>query len=247
MFHWVTEPSAWIALATLTALELVLGIDNIIFISILVGKLPESERASARRLGLLLAMGMRIGLLVGLTWIMGLTRDLLTVFGHGWSGKDVILLSGGLFLIVKSTMEIHDKLEGEKGHASAHVRGVFGAVIVQIVLLDLVFSLDSVITAIGMAQQIGVMILAVVLAVIMMMALAGPIGDFVHRHPTFKILALAFLLLIGVTLVAESFGQHINKGYIYFAMAFSFLVELLNLKIVRSREGPLQLREPYAK
>lgn len=242
---WITNPEIWIALVTLTALEIVLGIDNVIFISILAGKLPESQQAKARRLGLALAMITRILLLLSLTWIIRLTKPLFSVVGHEISGRDLILIVGGLFLLAKSVHEIHGKLEGEEGELSARVAPGFTGVIVQIMLLDVVFSLDSVITAVGMAQHLGVMIAAVILAVIVMMFSAGAIGDFVHRHPTVKMLALSFLLLIGVNLIAEGFHQHIPKGYIYFAMAFSVFVEMLNLRLKRVTP-PVHLRDAYA-
>ncbi len=244
--EWLTDPQIWIALVTLTALEVVLGIDNIIFISILAGKLPENQQSRARTLGLALAMLMRIALLFSLTWIMRLTFPLFSVFGNEISGRDIILIAGGLFLLAKSTYEIHDKLEGEEGHSSARVASSFASVIIQIMLLDIVFSLDSVITAIGMANQLWVMITAVVIAVAFMMVSAGPISDFVHRHPTVKMLALSFLLLIGVSLIAEGLDQHIPKGYIYFAMAFSVFVEMLNLRMRRYKVEPVKLRKPYS-
>ena len=239
---WLTSPETWIALFTLTVLEIVLGIDNIIFISILAGKLPASEQGRARRVGLALAMLMRIGLLLSLTWIMRLTAPLFAVLGHPISGRDLILIVGGLFLIAKSTFEIHDKLEGEQGYANPRGRATFAAVIGQIVMLDIVFSLDSVITAVGMARQVGVMVAAVVIAVAVMMVAARPVSDFVHRHPTVKMLALSFLLLIGVALLADGLGQHISKGYIYFAMGFSVFVEMLNLRI-RKVSAPVDLHE----
>lgn len=243
---WILNPEIWIALATLTALEIVLGVDNIVFISILAGKLPAAIQARARRVGLAAAMLMRIALLLSLSWIIGLTAPLFSLFGHGFSGRDLVLIAGGLFLLAKSTFEIHDKLEGETGRAAARVTPSFSGVIVQIMLLDIVFSLDSVITAVGMVNQVGVMIAAVMLAVGVMMVAAGPISDFVTRHPTVKMLALSFLLLIGLSLLVEGFGQHISKGYIYFAMGFSVFVEMLNLR-VRRREAPVTLRQPYAK
>jgi len=240
--EWITDPQVWIALLTLTALEIVLGIDNIIFISILAGKLPPSRQARARTLGLGVAMLTRIALLLSLTWIMKLTAPLFTVLGQEISGRDIIVVLGGLFLIGKSTFEIHDKLEGVE-HTRREGRGVsFAGVLVQIALLDIIFSLDSVITAVGMANQVGVMIAAIVLAVLFMMYASGPISRFVEHHPTVKILALSFLLLIGVSLVAEGFDQHIPKGYIYFAMAFSVFVEMLNMR-VRSPH-PVHLRGP---
>jgi predicted tellurium resistance membrane protein TerC len=243
---WLGNPETWIALLTLTVLEIVLGIDNIIFISILAGKVPAQQQARARRLGLVGAMGTRILLLASLAWIIRLTAPLFTVMGHPFSGRDLILLAGGLFLIYKSTHEIHDKLEGESGRASTRAPASFGNVVGQIVLLDIVFSLDSVITAVGMARQLGVMITAVVIAVGIMMFSATAISDFVHRHPTIKMLALSFLLLIGVTLLADGLGQHIAKGYIYFAMGFSVFVEMLNLRL-RARSAPIALREAYTR
>ena len=239
---WLTSPETWIALLTLTVLEIVLGIDNIVFISILAGKLPEAEQQRARRTGLALAMLMRIALLLSLTAIMRLTAPLFTALGHPVSGRDLILIGGGLFLIAKSTFEIHDKLEGERGHANPRARATFASVIGQIVLLDIVFSLDSVITAVGMARQVGVMVAAVVIAVGVMLLAAGAVSDFVHRHPTVKMLALSFLLLIGVALLADGLGQHISKGYIYFAMGFSVFVEMLNLRL-RKVTAPVDLRE----
>lgn len=242
---WLADPQAWIALTTLTALEIVLGIDNIIFISILAGKLPESEQPKARTIGLMLAMITRIVLLFSLSWIMRLTAPIVTIFSNEISGRDVILLAGGLFLLAKSTHEIHEKLEGEEGRASAKAVASFASVIVQILLLDIVFSLDSVITAVGMVDRISIMIVAVMVAVVFMIFFAGAISDFVHRHPTVKMLALSFLLLIGVTLVAEGLDQHFPKGYIYFAMAFSVFVEMLNLKMRGRAAAPVKLREPY--
>jgi predicted tellurium resistance membrane protein TerC len=244
MFDWITNPEIWVALLTLTTLEVVLGIDNVVFIAILADKLPEKDRERARRVGLSLAMFIRIALLLTLTWIMGLTKPWFTVIGHGVSGRDLILLLGGLFLIAKSTHEIHDKLEGEEGHATARAPAKFAGVIVQILLLDIVFSLDSVITAVGMVDQIPVMIAAVVIAVLFMLWFAGAISGFVNRHPTVKMLALSFLLLIGVALIAEGLHHHIPKGYLYFAMAFSVFVELLNLRI-RRKSAPVQLHDAY--
>jgi predicted tellurium resistance membrane protein TerC len=240
--EWLSNPEVWIALLTLTALEIVLGIDNVVFISILAGKLPLAQQARARRLGLTLAMVMRIGLLFSLAWIIRLTAPLFSVFGEEISGRDLILLLGGLFLLAKSTHEIHQKLEGEPGHISTRTAASFGAVIVQILLLDIVFSLDSVITAVGMVDEIAIMVAAVMIAVGFMLVFAGPISSFVERHPTVKMLALSFLLLIGFALVAEGFDQHIPKGYIYFAMAFSLGVEMLNLRLRRPAE-PVQLHE----
>ena len=242
---WLTDPTAWLAFGTLTLLEIVLGIDNVIFISILAGKLPGDQRAKARRIGLALAMLMRVGLLLVITWIVRLTEPLFAVFGHDVSGRDLILLGGGLFLLGKSTFEIHDHLEGEHGDKSRRVAASFVSVIVQIMLLDIVFSLDSVITAVGMAEDVGVMIAAVVVAVGFMMFFAGTISKFVEKHPTLKMLALSFLILIGVTLIAEGLGQHISKGYIYFAMSFSVLVEILNIKVVGRAPQPVQLHQPY--
>jgi predicted tellurium resistance membrane protein TerC len=239
---WLSAPETWIALLTLTVLEIVLGIDNIIFISILAGKLPAGEQPRARTVGLALAMVTRILLLLSLTGIMRLTRPLFSPFGHPFSGRDLILLLGGLFLLWKSTREIHDKLEGEEGRQNVKAGATFGGVIVQIALLDIVFSLDSVITAVGMVRQVGVMIAAIVLAVLVMLVAAGPISDFVHRHPTLKMLALSFLLLIGVTLIADGLGQHIPKGYVYFAMGFSVFVESLNLRLLR-KAPPVHLKE----
>jgi len=242
--EWLSDPQIWIAFLTLTVLELVLGIDNVIFISILSGKLPAEQQPKARYIGLTLALAMRVILLFSLTWVMGLTEPLFTVFNQSVSGRDLILLVGGLFLIAKSTHEIHGSLEGEEGHASRKVYASFASVIVQIMLLDIVFSLDSVITAVGMVDNIWVMIAAVVISIIAMMLFAGSIGAFVQRHPTIKMLALAFLLLIGVTLIAEGLHQHISKGYIYFAMAFSVFVELLNLRL-RKKAEPVHLHNAY--
>jgi len=244
-FSWVSSAEGWIALGTLTVLEIVLGIDNIVFISILAGKLRMEDRDRARKIGLSLAMFIRILLLLSITWVMGLTAPLFTVLSQDISGRDLILLLGGLFLIGKSTHEIHDKLEGHEGQGSARVAASFTAVIVQILLLDIVFSLDSVITAVGMAEHVSVMILAVVIAVGVMLVSAGTISDFVERHPTVKMLALSFLLLIGVSLIAEGFDQHISKGYIYFAMGFSIFVEMINLR-VRGKSEPVHLKQPYA-
>ncbi len=242
--EWLSSPEAWIALVTLTFLEIVLGVDNVIFISILAGKLPQDQQKKARQLGLGLAMFMRIALLASLAWIVKLTTPLFDIMGHDVSGRDLILLLGGLFLMAKATFEIHDKLEGEHGRASAKVAPTFASVIVQILLLDIVFSLDSVITAVGMANDLAVMFTAVVIAVGVMMGAAGAISDFVEKHPTVKMLALSFLLLIGVSLVAEGFHQHIPKGYIYFAMGFSVFVEMINLRI-RSKAEPVHLHQPY--
>ncbi|MGH7458533.1 MAG: TerC family protein [Longimicrobiaceae bacterium] len=241
---FLADPQIWIALATLTVLEVVLGIDNIVFISILSGKLPPSQRGRARQIGLALAMIMRVALLFAISWVMGLTRPLFELLAQEISGRDLILIAGGLFLLAKATFEIHDKLEGEEGRSEARAAVSFGGVIFQIVLLDAVFSLDSVITAVGMAEDLWVMITAVVVAVGFMMVSANTIGDFVERHPTVKMLALSFLLLIGMTLVAEGLEQHIPKGYIYFAMGFSVFVEALNLRLKR-RPQPVKLRAPY--
>jgi predicted tellurium resistance membrane protein TerC len=238
------DPQVWIALATLTFLEIVLGVDNIIFISILSGKLPDEQQPRARRLGLLGALVTRILLLMSLAWIIRLTAPWFTILGQEISGRDLILILGGLFLLGKATYEIHDKLEGEAGHASRKVPASFLSVIVQIMLLDIVFSLDSVITAVGMVDQLWVMVTAVIIAVAIMMLSAEPISAFVHRHPTVKMLALSFLLLIGVSLMAEGFDHHIPKGYIYFAMGFSVFVEMINLRL-RKVTQPVQLHEPY--
>lgn len=240
--EWLTNPEVWIALGTLTALEVVLGIDNIVFISILAGRLPEHQQERARRTGLFLAMITRIGLLLTISWIIGLTAPLFGVLGQEISGRDLILVAGGLFLLAKSTHEIHQKLEGDEGHKAARVAPSFAAVITQILLLDVVFSLDSVITAVGMVDEIWIMITAVVIAVFFMVLFARPISAFVDRHPTVKMLALSFLLLIGFTLVAEGFDQHIPKGYIYFAMAFSVGVEMLNLRLRKPGTPPVELR-----
>jgi predicted tellurium resistance membrane protein TerC len=244
MMDWLTNPQTWIALVTLTSLEVVLGVDNVIFVSILAGKLPKAQQPRARRLGLFLAMFMRIGLLASLSWLIRLTAPLFGLLGHDFSGRDLILIVGGLFLIGKSTFEIHEKLEGEEGHGSARVVSSFASVIVQVMLLDIVFSLDSVITAVGMANDLAVMVTAVVLSVGVMMLSADGVAAFVERHPTVKMLALSFLLLIGVSLVADGMHQHIPKGYIYFAMAFSVFVEMINLR-ARSKVKPVELRHPY--
>jgi predicted tellurium resistance membrane protein TerC len=238
-----TQPGTWVSLLTLSVMEIVLGIDNIVFLVILAGRLPAEEQPRARRLGLALALGTRLLLLLAITWLMGLTEELFRLLGHGFSGRDLILGLGGLFLIGKATFEIHDKLEvrhEEKAEAPAG-RAAFGLVLAQIALLDVVFSLDSVITAVGMVQHFSVMATAMVLAVAVMLVFSGPIAAFVERHPTMKMLALSFLLLIGVMLVAESTGRHIERGYVYFAMAFSFGVELLNIRASRRREAPVRL------
>lgn len=245
--EWITQPEVWISLLTLTALEIVLGIDNVIFISILAGKLPREQQARARKTGLMLALVTRILLLCSISWVMGLTRVLFTlpVLHAEITGKSLILLAGGLFLIGKSVVEIHEKLEGADGHATSNLSKVsFQAVIIQILLLDIVFSLDSVITAVGMANRLWVMITAVIIALGVMLAFAGAISDFVNRHPTLKMLALSFLILIGVMLVGDSLGHHIPKGYIYFSMAFAFLVEMLNLRL-RAKAKPVELHQPY--
>jgi predicted tellurium resistance membrane protein TerC len=240
---WLLDPQAWIALATLTALEIVLGVDNIIFISILVARLPERDRQRARVVGLALAMLTRILLLLTLAWIMTLTRPLLEVAGRSVSGRDLILFAGGLFLLWKSVHEIHNALEGEGEPAAGGRRAGFAAVIAQIAVIDIVFSLDSVITAVGMVDRVAVMVSAIVLAVAVMMFAAKPIGDFVDRHPTVKMLALSFLILVGFALVAEAFNVHVPKGYIYFAMAFSVGVEMLNLRIRARRGAPVRLHK----
>lgn len=243
---WLRDPQAWLALGTLTALEIVLGIDNIIFISILASKLPQKQQPRARFWGLTVAMVTRLLLLFSLSWLMSLTAPLFEMFAHEISGRDIILIAGGLFLLIKSTLEIHEKLEGEEGHASARSAASFGSIMVQIALLDIVFSLDSVITAIGMANHVSVMATAIVIAVLVMMAASGAINQFIDRHPTIKILALSFLLMIGVMLIGEGLEFHIPKGYIYFAMAFSVFVEMLNAKIRHRRAEPLKLRQRYA-
>lgn len=242
--EWLANPQIWISLTTLTLLEIVLGIDNIIFISILAGKLPAEQQNKARMLGLVLALITRILLLSMIFVVTQLKQELFTAFGHGFTGKDLVLLAGGLFLIWKSVHEIHGHLEGEEHEKSSKVRATMGGVILQIIVVDIVFSLDSVITAIGLVQEIWVMIAAVILAMLVMIAAAKSISDFVNRHPTVKMLALSFLLMIGVMLVAEGCGQHINKGYIYFAMAFSFLVEMLNIR-TRKKPKPVELHQPY--
>ncbi len=241
--EWLADPHAWIALFTLTALEIVLGVDNIIFISILVGRLPEHQRQRARTLGLAFAMITRIGLLLSLAWVMTLTEPLFTILGKEISGRALILIGGGLFLLWKSVHEVHNSLEGEEEHAAGAVRTGFAAVIVQIAIIDIVFSLDSVITAVGMVDQVSIMVLAIVAAVAVMMFAAGPIGGFVDRHPTVKMLALSFLVLIGVALIAEGGGYHIPKGYIYFAMAFSVAVEMLNIRVRAQRQNAVKLRK----
>lgn len=266
MMELLTDPAAWIAFLTLTSLELVLGIDNVIFISILVDKLPAARRDFARRLGLFLAMFMRIGLLLVLSWIVGLVEPLLALYTQDggmkvalgavpvqdgvreWlalSGRDLILIAGGLFLIWKSTGEVHQLMEGEEGHSSSAVKATLGAVIAQIIIIDLVFSLDSIITAVGMVDTVAVMIAAVIASVGLMMVFAAHIGHFVSAHPTIKMLALSFLVVVGLTLLLEGFGHHVPKGYIYFAMAFSVLVEMLNIRVRRKAAKPVKLHEPY--
>jgi predicted tellurium resistance membrane protein TerC len=241
MVEWLTSPEAWIALGTLTALEIVLGIDNIIFISILVGRLPEGQRVFARRMGLGLAMVARLGLLFSISWVMGLTEPWITVFTHAISGRDVILVGGGLFLLAKATHEIHNSLEGREEGDSTVVAVSLGMVLMQIAVLDIVFSLDSVITAVGLVDQVSLMAIAIILAVLVMLVAAKSIGDFVDEHPTIKILALSFLLLVGVTLMVEGFDVHVPKGYIYFAMAFSVTVEMLNIRMRKKRVIPVKL------
>ena len=247
MIELLSDPQVWVAFLTLTALELVLGIDNVIFISILVDKLPPQRRDLARRIGLFLAMFMRIGLLFLLSWIIGLTEPLFSLFRQELSGRDMILIGGGLFLIWKSTKEIHQLLEGERGAASSAVAATFSAVIAQIAIIDLVFSFDSIITAVGMVDQIEVMVAAVVVSVALMLLFAGGIGRVVSAHPSIKMLALAFLLVIGVVLIADGFDHHIPKGYVYFALAFSVAVELLNIRMKRQPGRPAQLHEPYTR
>ena len=246
MLALLSDPQIWIAFATLTALELVLGIDNIIFISILVDKLPKAQQETARKIGLFMAMFMRIGLLFVLSWIVGLTEPFFTVFGKDISGRDLILILGGLFLIWKSTGEIHQSLEGEEAHATSAVKATFTAVILQIMVIDIVFSLDSIITAVGMVDELAVMVAAVVVSVGLMMLFASSIGRFVSDHPTIKMLALAFLVVVGVVLVAEGFGHHVPKGYVYFAMAFSLGVEMLNIWMRKRSAKPVKLHSAYS-
>jgi predicted tellurium resistance membrane protein TerC len=243
VFEWIASPEAWVALATLTALEIVLGIDNIIFISILVGRLPERQRNFGRRVGLMLAMGMRLGLLFSISWVMGLTDTWFTVLDQAISGRDVILITGGLFLLAKSTHEIHNSLEGVEDSHQPVMSATLGPVLFQIAVLDIVFSLDSVITAVGLVEQVSIMAIAIILAVGVMLVAARSIGEFVDNHPTIKILALAFLILVGVTLIVEGFDVHVPKGYIYFAMAFSVVVEMLNIRMRRKRAEPLRLHK----
>lgn len=245
MFEWLTSPEAWVALATLTALEIVLGIDNIIFISILVGRLPEHQRKFARTVGLGLAMITRLALLFSLAWVMGLVDPLFSVLGHPVSGRDIILIGGGLFLIAKATHEIHGSLEGAiESERNVAVSGL-AMVLVQIAILDIVFSLDSVITAVGLVDQVPIMAIAIIIAVGVMLFAAKPIGDFVDAHPTIKILALSFLVIVGFTLMVEGFDVHVPKGYIYFAMAFSLAVEMINIKMRKSADRPVELRKDY--
>lgn len=241
--EWLTDPQVWIALVTLTGLEIVLGIDNIIFISIQASKLPVHLQDKVRRIGLGLAVFIRVGLLFSLSWLMGLTVPLLSVFGNEISGRDLILITGGLFLMWKSTVEIHEKLEGNETVSAGQLGTTFGSVLLQILMLDIVFSLDSIITALGMAEQLGVMIAAVIIAVFFMVIFSGKISAFVDQHPTIKMLALSFLLLIGVALIGDGLDMHIPKGYIYFAMGFSVMVEMLNLKMRRS--NPVKLHQPH--
>lgn len=247
MLELLSDPQAWVAFATLTALELVLGIDNIIFISILVDRLPAAQRDRARRLGLFGAMFMRVGLLLALAWIIGLTAPLFTVLGEEISGRDLILVGGGLFLLWKSVHEIHQLMEGVEGERSAAVGASFGAVLGQIMVIDLVFSLDSIITAVGMVKQVEIMVAAVVASVALMMLFAGAIGRFVSAHPTIKMLALAFLVVVGVVLIAAGFDHEVPKGYVYFAMAFAVAVELLNIRMRKRAAQPVHLHEPYAR
>ncbi|MBA3725165.1 MAG: TerC family protein [Armatimonadetes bacterium] len=243
--EWMSDPAAWAAVVALTALEIVLGVDNVVFIAILAGKLRPEEQAKAWKVGLALALLLRVALLLALGWVLGLGATLFTVFGHGVSGKDLILLVGGLFLIYKAVHEIHEKLEGQEGEISAKVAASFGAVVTQIAIINIVFSLDSVITAIGMVEEVVLMIIAVVLSTVLMLVFGQSVARFVDKHPTVKMLALAFLVLIGVNLIAEGAGQHISKGYTYFAMAFAVGVEILNTRI-RARSEPVHLRAPYS-
>ena len=246
MFEWLAHPDAWIALGTLTALEIVLGIDNIIFLSVLVGRLPEKQRVFTRRVGLGLAMIARLALLFSISWIMGLTEPWLTVFSHTISGRDLILVGGGMFLLAKATLEIHHSLEGSEESDPAVGAASLGMVLIQIALLDIVFSLDSVITAVGLVEQLSIMAIAIILAVVVMLMAAKSIGDFVDEHPTIKILALSFLILVGVTLMVEGFDVQVPKGYIYFAMGFSVAVEMLNIRMRRKRAAPVKLHSRYA-
>jgi predicted tellurium resistance membrane protein TerC len=242
---WLFNLDIWLSLLTLTALEVVLGIDNLVFIAVLVGKLPKEQRARAQRLGIIMALVPRLVLILAIAWVIGLTEPLFTIFGHGFSGKDLVLFVGGLFLLYKATHEIHDSLEGDEGHSSARVHASMAAVVTQIALLNLVFSIDSVVTAIGMANEIWVMAVAIILSMVVMLVAAGPVAGFVERHPTVKMLALSFLILIGTTLMADAFGVHVPKGYIYAAMGFSIFVEALNMA-QRRRARPVHLRQAYA-
>ena len=246
MFEWLARPDAWIALGTLTALEIVLGIDNIIFISVLVGRLHEKQRVFARRVGIGLAMIARLALLFSISWVMGLTEPWLTVFSQEISGRDLILVGGGMFLLAKATLEIHHGLEGSEESDPVVGAASLGMVLIQIAVLDFVFSLDSVITAVGLVEQVSIMAIAIILAVVVMLMAAKSIGDFVDEHPTIKILALSFLILVGVTLMVEGFDVHVPKGYIYFAMAFSVVVEMLNIRMRRKRASPVKLHSRYA-
>jgi len=247
MLELLTSPDAWIAFLTLTALELVLGIDNIVFISILADKLPEHQRDLARRIGLSFAMLSRIALLLLLSWIIGLTAPLFSVLGQEISGRDLILIGGGLFLLYKSTKEVHQLLEGEEGEGSTRVFASFTSAIIQIIIIDTVFSLDSIITAVGLVDEIAIMVAAVIAAVGLMMLFAGPVGRFVSAHPTIKMLALSFLFMIGAVLIADGLGHHVPKGYIYFAMAFSLVVELLNMRLRKRAAEPVHLHERYTR
>jgi predicted tellurium resistance membrane protein TerC len=243
--EWLADPQIWLSLLTLTTLEIVLGIDNLVFIAVLVEKLPTAQQASARRVGIALALITRLMLLAAIAWIIGLTAPVIELFGQEFSWRDIILIGGGLFLLYKGTVEIHEKLEGQEGESSAKVKASYIAVVTQIAILDIVFSLDSVITAVGMADHLWIMVTAVIIAVIIMLIASGPVSGFVARHPTVKMLALSFLLLIGMTLVADGFGVHVPKGYIYAAMGFSVFVELLNL-FARRKTKPVHLRQPYS-
>lgn len=245
MFELFSQPDTYVSLLTLTFLEIVLGIDNIIFISILTGKLPAEQQEKGRVTGLILALFFRIGLLLGIAWIAGLVEPIFTIFGFSFSGRDLILLGGGLFLMLKSVLEIHDKLEGEEGTAERKVVPKYWNVIFQIILLDLVFSLDSVITAVGLVDHVSIMIIAIVISMIIMIMFAGKVSDFIHKHPTIKMLALSFLLMIGLLLFVEAFHVEVPKGYVYFAMAFSFLVEMLNIRMRKKTENPVELKKKY--
>lgn len=245
MFEWIASPEAWIALATLVTLEVVLGVDNIIFISILAGKLPEHQRATARQIGIALAAVSRLALLFTIAWIVGLTQTVVTIFGNELSWRDFILIGGGLFLIYKAVNELHGKLEGPENAKGAAVQATFAAVILQIMVLDMVFALDSIITAVGMTPHVSIMVVAILVATAVMIFLAKAIHEFVMRHPTVKVLALAFLLLIGVILIADGFGEPVPKGFVYFSMAFATLVELLNIGVRRAAAKPVELHQPY--